>query len=56
MRIYDFGESNGRYFLVMEYIEGKTIGTMITDQVQFLSMTAVQAGTASRDGARARSP
>ena len=28
VRIYDFGESNGRYFLVMEYIEGKTIGDL----------------------------
>ena len=32
VRIYDFGESNGRYFLVMEYIEGKTIGSLITAQ------------------------
>jgi serine/threonine-protein kinase len=32
VRIYDFGESNGRYFLVMEYIEGKTIGTLISEQ------------------------
>ena len=29
-RIYDFGESNGRFFLVMEYIEGKTIGALIS--------------------------
>src|SRR5271157_1434524 len=32
VRIYDFGESNGRYFLVMEYIEGKTIGALISAQ------------------------
>ena len=32
VRIYDFGESNGRYFLVMEYIEGKTIGTLMAEQ------------------------
>ena len=32
VRIYDFGEANGRYYLVMEYIEGKTIGTMISEQ------------------------
>jgi serine/threonine protein kinase len=32
VRIYDFGESGGRYFLVMEYIEGKTIGTLIAEQ------------------------
>ncbi len=31
VRIYDFGESNGRYFLVMEYIEGKTIGTLVSE-------------------------
>ena len=31
VRIYDFGESNGRYFLVMEYIAGKTIGTLISE-------------------------
>ena len=32
VRIYDFGESSGRYYLVMEYIEGKTIGTLISEQ------------------------
>ena len=32
VRIYDFGESNGRFFLVMEYIEGKTIGALISAQ------------------------
>ena len=32
VRIYDFGESNGRFFLVMEYIEGKTIGNLISGQ------------------------
>ena len=32
VRIYDFGESSGRYFLVMEYIEGKTVGGLITAQ------------------------
>jgi serine/threonine protein kinase len=31
VRIYDFGESNGRYYLVMEFIEGRTIGTMISE-------------------------
>ena len=29
VRIYDFGESNGRFFLVMEFIEGRTIGSLI---------------------------
>src|SRR5271154_4892118 len=32
VRIYDFGESLGRYYLVMEYIEGKTVGTLISEQ------------------------
>jgi eukaryotic-like serine/threonine-protein kinase len=32
VRIYDFGESNSRYFLVMEYIEGKTIASLIAEQ------------------------
>ena len=30
--IYDFGQANGRFFLVMEYIEGKTIAALITAQ------------------------
>ena len=42
VRIYDFGESNGRYFLVMEYIEGKTIGTLISEQGQIPPATAVR--------------
>jgi serine/threonine-protein kinase len=32
VRIYDFGESSGRYYLVMEFIEGKTIGALISAQ------------------------
>src|SRR6202453_5043991 len=31
VRIYDFGESNNRFYLVMEHIEGKTIGTLISE-------------------------
>ena len=42
VRIYDFGESSGRYYLVMEYIEGKTIGTLITDQGAIPAATAVR--------------
>jgi serine/threonine-protein kinase len=42
VRIYDFGESNGRYFLVMEYIEGKTIGTLISEQGPMPPATAVR--------------
>ncbi len=32
VRIYDFGEWSGRCYLVMEYIEGKTAGTLINEQ------------------------
>jgi eukaryotic-like serine/threonine-protein kinase len=42
VRIYDFGESSGRYYLVMEYIEGKTIGTLIAEQGQMPPATAVR--------------
>jgi eukaryotic-like serine/threonine-protein kinase len=42
VRIYDYGESNGRYFLVMEYIDGKTIGTLISEQGPMPSATAAR--------------
>jgi serine/threonine-protein kinase len=42
VRIYDFGESNGRYYLVMEYIEGKTIGTLLAEQGPMPPATAVR--------------
>ena len=42
VRIYDFGESSGRYYLVMEYIEGKTIGTLIAEQGCMPPATAVR--------------
>jgi eukaryotic-like serine/threonine-protein kinase len=42
VRIYDFGESNGRYFLVMEYIDGKTIGALISEQGAMPSATAAR--------------
>jgi serine/threonine-protein kinase len=32
VRIYDFGESKGKYYLVMEYIEGKTIATLMAER------------------------
>src|SRR5947209_7683507 len=32
VRIYDEGEANGKCYLVMEYIEGKNIGTVIAEQ------------------------
>jgi len=42
VRIYDFGESDGRYFLVMEYIEGKTIANLISQQGPMPPATAVR--------------
>jgi eukaryotic-like serine/threonine-protein kinase len=42
VRIYDFGESNGRYFLVMEYIEGKSLGTLISEQGPMPHATAAR--------------
>ena len=42
VRIYDFGESSGRHFLVMEYIEGKTIATLIAEQGPMPSATAAR--------------
>ena len=42
VRIYDFGESNGRFYLVMEYIEGKTIGTLISEQGKMAPAAAVR--------------
>src|SRR5947207_6044042 len=42
VRVYDFGESNGRFFLVMEYIEGKTIGALISEQGPMPPATAAR--------------
>jgi eukaryotic-like serine/threonine-protein kinase len=42
VRIYDFGESSGRYFLVMEYIAGKTIGTLISEHGRLPPATAAR--------------
>jgi eukaryotic-like serine/threonine-protein kinase len=42
VRIYDFGEHEGRYFLVMEYIEGKTIAALISDRGPMPPPTAVR--------------
>ena len=42
VRIYDFGESKGRYYLVMEYIEGKTIATLISERGPMPPATAVR--------------
>src|SRR3954453_6797184 len=32
VRIYDVGEAHGRWYLVMEYIEGKTVGALIDER------------------------
>src|SRR6202042_1766672 len=42
VRVYDFGESNGRYFLVMEYIEGRTIGNLLAGQGPMPPATAAR--------------
>jgi serine/threonine protein kinase len=42
VRIYDFGESNGRFYLVMEYIEGKTVGSLISEQGQISPASTVR--------------
>jgi serine/threonine protein kinase len=42
VRIYDFGESCGRHFLVMEYIEGKTVGAFLHEQGPMPAATAVR--------------
>ncbi len=42
VRIYDFGEEYGRYFLVMEYIEGKTVAALIFEQGPMPAPTAVR--------------
>jgi eukaryotic-like serine/threonine-protein kinase len=42
VRIYDFGESKGRRYLVMEYIEGKTIATLIAQQGPMPPVTAAR--------------
>src|SRR6516162_5186216 len=42
VRVYDFGESNARFFLVMEYIEGKTIGALISAQGPMPAPTAAR--------------
>lgn len=42
VRIYDFGESGGRFFLVMEYIEGRTIGHLLSEQGPMPPATAAR--------------
>jgi serine/threonine protein kinase len=42
VRIYDFGEAKGRFFLVMEYIEGKTIGALLSERGPMPSATAAR--------------
>ncbi len=50
VRIYDFGESAGRYFLAMEYIEGKTIATAIAERGPMPPATAVRLVRQVADG------
>ncbi len=42
VRVYDFGESSGRYYLVMEYIEGRTIGSLLSEQGPMPAATAAR--------------
>src|SRR3954447_14837685 len=42
VRIYDEGEANGKCYLVMEYIEGRTIGSMITEAGPLAPSTAAR--------------
>ena len=50
VRIYDYGESTGRYFLAMEYIEGKTIANAIADRGPMPPATAVRLVRQVADG------
>ena len=56
VRIYDYGESNGQCYLVMEYIEGKTIGALIRREGPMPPADGRPAGAAGRAGAGARAP
>jgi eukaryotic-like serine/threonine-protein kinase len=42
VRVYDEGESNGKCYLVMEYIEGRTIGSMIAERGRLDPATAAR--------------
>jgi eukaryotic-like serine/threonine-protein kinase len=42
VRIYDSGQAHGRLYLVMEYIEGRTIGTLISEQGPIPPATAAR--------------
>src|SRR5215472_14158507 len=42
VRIYDEGEANGKCYLVMEYIEGKTIGAIIAENGPIPPATAAR--------------
>lgn len=44
VRLYDFGESQGRHYLVMEFIEGKTLGFHIAVQGRIPPSAAAQFG------------
>jgi serine/threonine-protein kinase len=42
VRIYDVGEANGKWYLVMEYLEGKSVGTLISEQGALPPTTAAR--------------
>ncbi len=54
VRIYDEGEANGKCYLVMEYIEGKNIGTLIAEDGPMPPATVGATGAAGRARAGAR--
>src|SRR5260370_34214413 len=44
VRIYDEGESNGKCYLVMEYIDGKTVGALIAENGRIDPVTSARLG------------
>src|SRR6476620_2755791 len=42
--IYDWGEEEGTYFIVMEYIEGRTLGQIIRSEGPLLADRAAEIG------------
>jgi serine/threonine-protein kinase len=42
--IYDWGEEEGTYFIVMEYVEGRTLGQMIRREGPLMAVRAAEIG------------
>jgi beta-lactam-binding protein with PASTA domain/tRNA A-37 threonylcarbamoyl transferase component Bud32 len=42
--IYDWGEEEGTYFIVMEYVEGRTLGQMIRREGPLMAVRAAEVG------------